>query len=103
MTECIEEAKNEESLDDIIDACFSAAKDHWMATEEDDQFLGAVGAILQLSNDEDEEKMRAELDTVKALNAAMSGVPVDFSAVPSLRENPICLHGRWKKQHGPAI
>ena len=96
MTECLSAAKGKVTLDEIIDACFGVAKNHWLTIDENGQYLGAIGAILQLSSDEDEARMRAELDVVKALNAAMSGVPVDMSALPEPPENPVCLQKRWK-------
>lgn len=62
-------------------AAFSKVKGHWMVTDEDSQFKGAVAALYQVADEDQKEAIKRELDLLKALSAAMNGVPVDFEAM----------------------
>ena len=93
--ECRAAAEKETTLEGRLKAAFSVARDHWMATDENDQLNGAVVAIHGISNDEDKRRLELEMKSLRALNAAMSGVPVDFAGL-ELPEKPIGIVALWK-------
>lgn len=69
---------------------------YWCVTDEDKQFRAAIGAVLCEADDEEKIRIEEELDTLKVLNAAISGVPVNFDAV-RISENPIGLVKLWRE------
>ena len=79
------EAKNacegEPDLTERIKKAMRAAKDHWMETNEEGQFRGALGGAMLASDDAEQERIKASLRPLQALAAAASGVPVDFSRI----------------------
>ena len=83
-----------ETAEEMLRIAFKGARDHWMFTDEDDQLKGAIGAAMHHMNDEDKKRVKAELKVMNALGSAMSGVPVDFSAV-EVPENSIGIRGLW--------
>jgi hypothetical protein len=74
-------------------------QNHWLVTNKDEQFQAAVGAVLVTATDDEKERINAELRTLKALNAAMNGIPVDMGrAIEGLEGNePIGLTKIWKE------
>lgn len=95
-TECKAAAEKETTLEGRVTAAMKAAKNHWMVTDDNSQFQGAVAAIYELSDDETKERIKAEMDSLRYLSAMMSGVAVDFDAIPKL-ENPIGLMKSWRE------
>jgi hypothetical protein len=91
-----QKAKGATTLDDIITRCFEGAKDHWMATQSEDQFQGAVCAIYELASEEDKPRIKEELHLIRSLSALLTGIPVDLGQVPTI-ENPIGLMKRWNE------
>lgn len=73
------------STADIFREAAGVAVNHWMITVEDHRLRCAVGCTLLLLMDDDrhEEKLllERELSVLAALNAAATGVPVDFGRV----------------------
>ena len=69
-------------LEEQARAAMEVTKDFWMSTDEDIRFRGAVAALLQANegNDEALDRINAEMRALNSLGAAMSGVPVDFNA-----------------------
>ena len=66
-------------------------------TDEDAQFKGAVAAVYEASTSEDErDRIRAELESLRDLSALLSGVPVDLEQITPL-ENPIGLRKMWQE------
>lgn len=86
----------EPNLERRIEKCMQAVQNSWMLTDEESKFRAAILAALQLSNDDEKEKIREALEPLKILSALLSGVPVDMSAV-KLPENPIRLRDIWTK------
>jgi hypothetical protein len=63
----------------------------WMSGRltSDMRFRTALAAILMTGSEEDRARINESLNTLRAFNAMLSGVPVDFSAVDT--ENAIPL------------
>lgn len=79
------------TLEQKIHAAFSAAKNHWMFTEENTQFVGAVGAILLHATEEEKERIEAEMLALRALSA-LGGLHV---SLPDPHPNPVGLRKLW--------
>ena len=96
-------AKDEADWPARIEAAMKAAKDDgsFFTMDEDEQFRGAIGGLLMLANelgDEDmTDRLTAEVDGIKVLNAMFSGIPVNLDAV-KVPDNPLGLIQIWKKQ-----
>lgn len=85
----------DDPLEDRCRAAMKAVQHHWMVTDEDRQFKGAVAAVYSASTDPDERnRIQAELESLRDLAALMSGVPVDLGAARPL-DNPIGLRRIW--------
>ncbi len=76
-------------------AACKVAQGHWMAPSEDDGFLGAVGALYELADEDERTRILAECESIKVMNAMLSGVPVDLDAIEAL-EDPIGLMKIWR-------
>ena len=89
----------DDSLEDRCTAAFKAVKSHWMALDEEPQFAGALVAVFETATDEEKERLKAEVAAMKALRAAVDGVPVDFSrALEGFGEyEPIGLNKLWRE------
>ncbi len=74
----------------------------WMLGTEDEKFRAGCGGLLlhYFKDDDVRERIEYELQTLKSLSAAISGVPVNFGAV--LREDiePIGLLNIFKEVKG---
>lgn len=92
-------AEGEPDFIERIRKCMRASYGHWMVTDEEQQFSGAVAAALMLSEGEDKKRMEAAIDVMKALGAAMQGVPVDMAAVMNQHEGvePVPLRKLWEE------
>ena len=93
---------NEPDLVERIKACMRVTHDHWMVTDEEQQFKGALGAAMVLSESGDKERIQSSLKPLQALGAMMSGVPVDLERVVREQEEakeagqePIPLRQLW--------
>lgn len=97
MHECKPAIIDTDSLEDRCRASMKAAKGHWMVTDEETQFKGAVAAVYAASTDNDEkERIRLELENLAHLAALLSGIHIDFDAVHDI-ENPILLRKLWQE------
>jgi len=94
MTEAIHEAKNETNLNDRMRVAMNAVKNHWLVIDKNEQFQAAVAAIYSLSNDDEKERIKAEVDLIKITNATISGIPVSFDAVKK-HKKPVGLIKVW--------
>jgi uncharacterized protein YhbP (UPF0306 family) len=71
-----------------------AAKEQFMAPNDDEQFKGVVAALYERSDDAMRSRIKADLESLKILNAMLHGVQVDLSSVkPS--KNPLGLMGMF--------
>lgn len=57
----------------------------WMSAKPDDDmmFRTALAAVMLAGNDEDRDVIARSMQPLKMLSAALSGVPVDFGAMPT--------------------
>lgn len=93
-----------DSLEDQLRAAMQVTRNHWMCTDEDEQFRAAIGAVMLHYGEESEEYKRlssemAKLRKVNAfLQAAQAGLSVDLSLLPDEdnQYEPIGLLGMWK-------
>ena len=97
------ERSKPKDLDEMIKAAMSLAKKDsctWMLASDDHKFKAGIGAVLLLADDEDKERIEKELNFFKALGAASSGVPVNFSALINQFGDdfePIGLRKYWEE------
>lgn len=85
-------------LEGRLRAAFAVTRNHWMVTNEDERFRTGVGGVLVTATDAGEKaRIEAELASLRALSAAMSGVPVDFGAVLSDKPEPIGMLAIWRE------
>jgi hypothetical protein len=74
----------EVELEERARICFEACLDEgvdWFSTTEDQRFRIGVAALHLLSNEEEKARIETTLRGLRALSAAMSGVPVNFGAL----------------------
>lgn len=71
-------------------AAMTATSTHWLATQEDDQFLAACEGAARVCAPEDRVKIETSLRFLQSLASVASGVPVDFAAlIPEDEEDRI--------------
>lgn len=93
-------------LEPRVRACMKEAKEHWMVTDEEQRFKGALGAALLLSKGEEESALKQSIDALMkvgaALNAMQSGVPVDLEAIVEEQDSrtfePLPLMQWWREE-----
>lgn len=78
-----------ETLEDKFKVAFTEASDYWMSADDDVRFKGGIGAVmLHVGTDSPEYKrITIELEQLKTLEAAMSGIPVDWEQAPQLPDD----------------
>lgn len=97
------EAVKHETAAEMFRAVAPSAHSHWMCLDKDEQFRGAVGAVLLACEEKGLEGDKAiimkEMGMLKALAAAMSGVPVNMEAAFSFDDGfvPIGLMKIWRE------
>jgi len=88
MLIAIEEIKAQLNKDvpivERIKQAMRLALNHWLVTDEVEQFNCAIGAVLLTATEEERKTISEERNFLKGLSAAVKGVPVDFA---SLTEN----------------
>lgn len=89
-------AEGIQDFEEMARVCMDVAANHWMVTDENEQFRGALAAILTLADNEYKPRVERTIELQKALSAAASGVPVDFgSALESSDIEPVPLMKWW--------
>lgn len=75
----------------------------FMCNGDDQQFRGAVGAVLLTCSDVERTKIEAELRVLRSLSAAVAGVPVDLGVTLGALPNgePLGLLGLWYESEKP--
>lgn len=84
------------SLEDRLRAAMKASRDHWMATDEGDQLMGACEAVYGLASSTERERIEADLRVMSSLSALMSGVPVAIDQI-DVPENPLGIRRLWRE------
>jgi len=95
--------KAEGGLLEKLKAAMKATHDHWMVTNEDEQFRAAIGAVMVFYGQGSEEFKRLEWEMGNlnrfsaALSASQVGVSVDFGSILDEQEyEPIGLLKLWR-------
>ena len=95
-TEAREACEAETDLTERVKVAMRAAKDHWMKTNEEEQFKGALVAAMNVSTEEEKDIITRSLQPMKVLSAMMSGVPVNFEALEGMdTDDLIPLQKLW--------
>lgn len=76
-----------DDVEAVLRACMRGAKNHWMVTNQEDQCRGAIAACHKLVDEAGKARIEASLNQLQALNALMSGVPVDLDALAKKAED----------------
>lgn len=101
ITEAESAAKGKETLEERLEAAMNATKDHWLLTDEDRRFMAAVGGVLLVSNEEEQERIKSEVSILKTISAGCSGVPIKIEELlKQSRTEPIGMMKMWKKIKG---
>jgi hypothetical protein len=103
MTEARAAAENEETFEGKLRAAMKSAAHHWMVLDEPTQQQGALAAVLDLVGPESDEgrRIQHEMKIHRALQAASSGIPVDFGAMlEGDAPEPIGLAKLWTEAKG---
>lgn len=95
-----------EKAEDMLAVAFKRSRNHWMITDEQDQFKGAIGAVLSTLKSGPEydrivEAMQALGRASAVLNALQTGIPIDWTSLEKLQEeapkNYIPLNKMWNE------
>lgn len=103
MLIAIEEIKAQLNKDvpivERIKQAMRLALNHWLVTDEVEQFNCAIGAVLLTATEEEGKPIREEMRFLKGLCAAAEGVPVDFASLVGAAEpeNWYGLIKLWKE------
>lgn len=99
--EAREACKGEPDLIERIRKAMKAVRNHWMVTDETQQFRAAVAAAILESTGEERERIERsakELNRVSAmLSALQAGVPVDVEAMEPAPADVIPLAKMWRE------
>ncbi len=84
-------------FEDRAKAAFRSAKGTWITLDENTQFKGGIAAILIMYADDVDmtERLTRELQSLRTLEAMMSGVPVDVSGITESDIKPLGLMKLW--------
>ncbi len=96
ITEIKQGIDSSDSIENRFRTAMIQAKNHWLVVDEDGQLRAAIGAVLVTATEDEKERIHAELDVIKALSAATTGVPVDFDAL-KMSGNPIGILNLWRE------
>lgn len=96
--------KGEPNIEKRIAKAMKATANHWMQTNKDEQLRAALAAAMLESDEGECDRIRRNVDVIRALNAAMNGVPVDMGQVMDQLEEAEVLPLRklWAEAVGDA-
>jgi len=66
------------SLEKRLKKAMQYTCNHWLVTQEEDQFQAAVRAVMLECSNEEKQWIEKELKILNGIAAAISGVPVDM-------------------------
>jgi len=99
--EAREACKGEPDLTKRIQKAMKASRNHWMVTDEAQQFRAAVAATMLESPPEERERIERSAQALNRLgamlNAFKAGVPVDIDAMVPPAEDTIPLRKMWSE------
>lgn len=96
VTELKQSVDADKPITERLKAAMAQARQHWLVTNEDDQFRAAIGAVLLSATDDEKARIESELKALRALSAATAGVPINFAALDT-QKDPIGLLKIWKE------
>jgi hypothetical protein len=105
VAEIRDDLSNIDGLENRLTEAMKKMRNHWMCTDENEQFKAAVSAVMVSYDEDSPERTRLEKELKKvnqtnaALNAAIAGVPVDFAAMIDNEEDdfePIGVMEIWR-------
>lgn len=105
LTEAQSAIGGDGTLIEKLKTAMLTTRDHWMCTDENEQFKAAVGAVMLHYGQNSDEFVRLEremksLNKVSAaLNAAQAGVSVDFNSILDAKGDeyePLGLLKLWR-------
>lgn len=106
VTEAKLDAQREPTLEGKLRAAMRTMRDHWMVTNEEEQFRCAVAAVMTLVDDDERARLEREMRALNAIGAAItaasSGVRVDIAGTIAEHSNegqepPIGLLNIWRE------
>ncbi len=99
ITELRHDVDSKQPLEERLKIVMKKALNHWLVLDEESQFKMAVGAVLAEATEEEQERINIELRVLKALSAAISGVPIDWGnlVADEDRDKTIGLSGLWRE------
>lgn len=68
-------------IKDRLKQAMKLSLNHWLVTNEDEQFRCAIGAVLLTASEEEKVQISREMAFLRSLSAATSGVPVDWGTL----------------------
>lgn len=91
------------TAEDMLAVTFKAAKNHWMFTDDQTQFKGAIGAaMIGLGEGDERDRLTRSFQALSKASAVLAalqaGVPVDLEAMAAERpakEDVIPLAKMW--------
>lgn len=90
-----------ETLEDKFRVAFKEAHEYWMSTDDDIKLKGGIGAVMMSVGVDSEhyERITVELEQLKTLNAAFSGVAVDWERAGLMPDGfePIGIIKLWEE------
>ncbi|KKN16367.1 hypothetical protein LCGC14_0976620 [marine sediment metagenome] len=91
------QAHAEESLEERAKVAMRAARKSWLGLSDNENFSAAIGALVLEATPEERNRLEAEIRVLKALNAAIDGVPVNLATVleGGQIDNAIGLNSLW--------
>lgn len=100
-TEASHHAKDKYTLHEQLIIAMECTKNHWMVTDEDDQFTAAVAAVYLIASPEDQKLLADEMKMIRKVNAALNalqqGVKVDMGSIDAYAKPPIGLMDLWHR------
>ncbi len=86
MAEAIDQLNEQEninklSLEDKLKIAMGVTKNHWLQTNEEEQLLAAINAVIYISNEEDQKVLKENIEELRAISAMINGVPVDLNKI----------------------
>lgn len=89
------------TLENRLRAAMQATANHWMATDEGDQFNAAMEGCARTCDPDELERMEAEMRRLQRLSGLLSGLPLDWDQIAAEQEaetaEPIGAQKMWRE------
>jgi len=87
ISEIEAQLKKDAPILERLEEAMKLALNHWLVTNEDEQFRCAVGAVLLTASPEEQTLINEEMRLLRSLSSAVTGVPVDWGTLLEGSEN----------------